>query len=272
MINKHIQDYIENNILNSNLKDMYKYQFNSGGKLFRPKLFLSLFEKDQQEKYLNVACAIEFIHNYSLIHDDLPIMDNDKYRRGKKTLWYKYNPSDAILIGDSLITEAINLILTSNIEDEFKIKLSKNLINASSINGMVLGQYLDINNFSTNEQQLDYMYSKKTGEMIAVCFTSYAILKNKDIDLYYNLGIKLGIFFQYQDDFLELFEDSIEFSNSDENNNKNTFNNVIDDKKIKLQNLNNEIVDLAEQLQLKQSAFDIIYDILNREDFIEKFN
>ena len=130
----------------SKVKDAMKYSLLAGGKRIRPLLMLRIIQSYglDYHDYLDAACAIEMIHTYSLIHDDLPGMDNDDLRRGKPTCHRQFDEATAILAGDGLLNEAANVILKANYNSELKIALLSILYQSSGVNGMILGQALDI--------------------------------------------------------------------------------------------------------------------------------
>lgn len=259
-------EYINLNVNNKQLQKMLMYSLKSGGKRFRPLLFLSLFEQNEYENYFEVAAAIEFCHNYSLVHDDLPCMDNDKYRRGNLSCWVKYGEAEALLIGDALNSEALMLISKSKLSSEIIVQLMQEFISKSGVNGMILGQHLDITNQSKTTQQIKFMYAHKTGKMLELCFTCYAIIKKLDTDKYTQLGYNLGLLFQYQDDYLELYENSSEKNDADIRNNKNTIFTVFDNYKQEINNCKININLLLEELEINTSAQKIINNIMCRDE------
>lgn len=262
----YILNYIDEKIENKQIQEMVKYGILNGGKKFRPLLFLSLFEECEQKNYYDLALAIEFTHTYSLIHDDLPAMDNDLYRRGNLSLWNKYGENNAILIGDGLISQAFDLICFSNLNSDLKIKLLKAFIEKTGFNGMVLGQFLDVNNFSKTEKQINFMYEKKTGDMLCLCFVMFAIIKKYDICEYDNLGKNLGLLFQYQDDIIELKFSNSEKNDSDLKNCKNTSLTVIENLNEKIILLKEEILNKMQTLNLNSKTQKLIKKIVSRDE------
>ena len=264
-IDNYILDYFDKNIINNKIKEILVYCIESGGKRFRPKLFLSLF-KDDFEKYLDIAWAIELTHTYSLIHDDLPSMDNDLMRRGKKSVWNKFGESNAILVGDALISISYDLIINNDyLSDSIKIKLISELSKRSGVNGMILGQYIDVNNYAKSKHDLDLMYKKKTGEMIGLCFSMFAIISNNNLNEYYMIGENLGLIFQYQDDILEL-GDSFEKNNSDIRNDKTTANDIYDNPISQINILSENLRESYNSLNLSDKSIQIIEKILKRSN------
>jgi geranylgeranyl pyrophosphate synthase len=187
------------------------YSVLNGGKRLRPLLVYLSSElgKSTSEAQDLVSCAVELIHCYSLIHDDLPSMDDDSLRRGLPTCHKKFGEAIAILAGDALQPMAYSLLINSNeIEDKLKIKLVALLSKACGQNGMVEGQILDISdNKSISLEELDYMHSKKTGSLIKTCLEMGGLisyLQVNDINLLKEYGEKIGLAFQIRDDIIDL--------------------------------------------------------------------
>ena len=196
---------------NSILTKAISYSVLNGGKRLRPLLVYLSSElgKSTSEAQDLVSCAVELIHCYSLIHDDLPSMDDDSLRRGLPTCHKKFGEAIAILAGDALQPMAYSLLINSNeIEDKLKIKLVALLSKACGQNGMVEGQMLDISDDkSISLEQLDYMHSKKTGSLIKTCLEMGGLisyLQVNDINLLKEYGEKIGLAFQIRDDIIDL--------------------------------------------------------------------
>ena len=196
---------------NSILTKAISYSVLNGGKRLRPLLVYLSSElgKSTSEAQDLVSCAVELIHCYSLIHDDLPSMDDDSLRRGLPTCHKKFGEAIAILAGDALQPMAYSLLINSNeIEDKLKIKLVALLTKACGQNGMVEGQILDISdNKSISLEELDYMHSKKTGSLIKTCLEMGGLisyLQVNDINLLKEYGEKIGLAFQIRDDIIDL--------------------------------------------------------------------
>ena len=145
-------DYVSNSFV----KDAMQYALSSEGKRLRPFLVYSVSNRDMNDTILlDVCTAIEMVHTYSLVHDDLPAMDNDDYRRGRLTTHKMYDEATAILAGDALLTYAFYLISNLNLCAEDRIELIKVLSDASGANGMILGQALDILNDANSNLNID---------------------------------------------------------------------------------------------------------------------
>jgi len=193
------------------LTQAIRYSVLSGGKRLRPLLVYLASELGSAltEAKDTVSCSVELIHCYSLIHDDLPAMDDDSLRRGKPTCHKKFGEAIAILAGDALQPLAYTLIIESNqIEDKTKVKLVSILSKACGWDGMVEGQILDISDhdyFSLEE--LDSMHMKKTGILIIACLEMGGMISDlpePEIKLLKQFGKKVGLAFQIRDDVIDL--------------------------------------------------------------------
>jgi farnesyl diphosphate synthase len=208
----------------------------AGGKRFRPMLLLSVVEAYEPllfEGALSPALALEFLHTYSLIHDDLPAMDNSPLRRGFETLHVTYDESTAILTGDALNTEAFYHIAKAPLRDDVKIKLVELLARDGGTYGMVLGQSIDLHfeNEPLTLEQVKVLHINKTAKLIATSLLMGAIivgLDNKRQEELYGFGIELGLLFQIQDDIIdETGSDEEEGKPTGNDGDKNSFINII---------------------------------------------
>jgi len=191
------------------------YSLMSGGKRLRPILLLGtyeIFEKDD-EKVMPFACAMEMIHTYSLIHDDLPAMDNDDYRRGKLSNHKMFNEATAILAGDALLNKAFEVgleaIINYNLDVNRAVKALSAISNSSGTEGMIGGQIVDIfGNFQIKTlDELKYMYALKTGAIIKSSVVAGAYLGgaiNDELTALENYAENIGIAFQIEDDILDV--------------------------------------------------------------------
>lgn len=192
------------------LLESMKYSTNGGGKRFRPVLALLVGEmfNAPAEKVLPFACAVEMVHTYSLIHDDLPCMDNDDFRRGQPTNHKVYGEAFALLAGDSLLTEAFSVIAENYKDNAFlAMTLVQMLSKAAGIKGMVGGQALDLRGAKNiSEQELRLLHELKTGALIQVAAEGAALIagaKPSDIEHIRKFGLSLGLAFQVADDILD---------------------------------------------------------------------
>lgn len=215
------------------LSEAMKYGVMNGGKRIRPIIMYMICDLfgESYTKIEDIAVALEFIHCYSLIHDDLPAMDDDMYRRGKLTTHIKYDEATAILVGDVLLTEAFNIVTNSNkITDKDKVKVIQKMSKYAGFYGMVGGQYVDMEseNKKVGAETLEYIHNHKTGKLLLASVELPLIVLNVE-------GVKkekllefaqiIGIAFQIKDDILDVegsFEETGKES-TDEKNEKMTY-------------------------------------------------
>ena len=191
------------------VKEAMTYSVMAGGKRLRPLLFIQTLRAYSVDyhKYIDIACAIEMIHTYSLIHDDLPGMDNDDLRRGKPTCHKQFDEATAILAGDALLNESMNVILRMNLDDSLKVKVLGYLYHASGLGGMIYGQQQDMyfENHTASLEELQAIHHDKTGALISVPMKIAGLIaKEEDADALEGIGFKLGLAFQIQDDILDV--------------------------------------------------------------------
>jgi len=276
IINDALKKYVLS-INNPSLRDAIKYSLLAGGKRIRPILFLEVIKSYGLNPldYLDIAISLELIHTYSLIHDDLPSMDNDSIRRGKPTLHIAYGESTAILAGDALLTDSFRLISSSLILDSnIKTKLIEVLSEKTGSNGMIMGQMLDLASEGVELPlfDLDQMYEKKTSNLIVASLVMGAIVSDeKNTQLWSNLGFILGLLFQIQDDVLEetLSVDIIGKTKSDTIRKKPTYVSILglNETKIHILKLENEITKIINKLKLFDSSlYQLILKIINRSN------
>ncbi|MCV6608938.1 MAG: polyprenyl synthetase family protein [Campylobacterales bacterium] len=208
----------------------------AGGKRFRPKLVFAVVESYEPlllENSYPVALGIEMLHTYSLIHDDLPVMDDSDLRRGNPTLHKVYDEVTAVLVGDALNTEAFNQVANAPLNGDVVVKLVKTLAEYGGTRGMVLGQAIDCHfeNELLTIEQLEFLHSKKTGVLIAGSLKMGAIIAGLDLvaqEKIFNLGLKLGLLFQIQDDIIDATQTAEEAGKPTGNDeDKNTFTNLL---------------------------------------------
>lgn len=217
-LEKKLNDWINATSESGNeLHQAAKYMLFPGGKRLRPLLcvYSALDLGCDLERILDPACALELIHTYSLIHDDLPCMDNDNFRRGKPTLHKAYSESTALLTGDYFLTLAFDILSHANqLQAQEKIQLIQTLAQAIGGKGMIQGQYLDLA-YETKKIPLSRIYEmhkKKTGELFSACFHFAAILGNADkrqTELLCSIGTKFGLAYQLLDDIQDQGSDKI---------------------------------------------------------------
>jgi len=197
---------------NSKLLPAMKYGLFPGGKKIRSKILIdigSLMSIDYKI-LIAIGASIECIHAYSLIHDDLPCMDNDKTRRGKPSTHIKFGESTAVLAGNSLLTMAFEILANPSLKlnERIKINLIKKLSDCSGHLGIAGGQYLDLNyeKKKISKNKIIEMEIKKTGKLFSFCCAAPAIIKNKnlkEIKFFENIGADIGLLFQIADDLID---------------------------------------------------------------------
>jgi len=189
-----------------------EYGLFPGGKKIRSKILLDIgiVFKVRYKTLIIIGAAVECIHAYSLIHDDLPCMDNDNLRRGKPSTHIKFGESTAVLAGNSLLTMAFEILTSSNlkINEKTKVDLVKKLSECSGHLGIAGGQYLDLSfeKKKISQNRIIDMEIKKTGKLFSFCCAVPAIIKRKnpkDIKIFENIGANVGLLFQIADDLID---------------------------------------------------------------------
>ena len=197
---------------NSKLLPAMKYGLFPGGKKIRSKVLIDFGSllSIEYKTLIAIGASVECIHAYSLIHDDLPCMDNDKIRRGKPSTHIKFGESTAVLAGNSLLTMAFEILSspTLKISEKIKINLIKKLSECSGHLGIAGGQYLDLSyeKKKISKNKIIEMEIKKTGKLFSFCCAAPAIIKNKNISeikFFENIGSDIGLLFQIADDLID---------------------------------------------------------------------
>ena len=256
--------------LNSNLplsdtfhpifQDALQDMLNAGGKRFRPMLLLCIVKAINPlllSHSLSVALAIEYLHTYSLIHDDLPAMDDANLRREHKTLHKRYDEVTAILVGDALNTHSFNLIANAPLDAKVKIELIKILSTNGGIDGMIIGQAIDcyFENTTLELEKLEFLHIHKTAKLIAASLKMGAIIAGLDIQIQnelYKFGIDIGLLFQIQDDIIDETVSSKDAGKTTSNDKcKNSFVNLLG-----LDGAINSANELAKKCEYSLDSFD----------------
>lgn len=210
-----------------------EYSLMNGGKRIRPVLALEFARAcgGTRDDCLPLACAVEFVHTYSLIHDDLPCMDDDDLRRGKPSCHKQFSQATALLAGDALLTHAFDIIASSDLTDDKKSEAVSLLAQNSGVCGMIGGQVIDLRYESENPtvKQLLNVYRMKTGALISAacimgCISAGA--RSEQLTAASRFAYSLGIAFQIQDDILDIVGDEQKLGKpigSDAQNNKTTY-------------------------------------------------
>lgn len=203
---------------NTELSRAMRYAVLSGGKRFRPLLTLATVESLNAElkSALPFACGLEFIHNYSLVHDDLPLMDDDDFRRGKPTCHKVYGEDIALLVGDALLTAAFDVLAHAPLLPEYEAERGKIIGEVSrqaGYSGMIGGQFLDVTLSSDkiSEDEFHVLIQKKTGALILAAVRIGALLGNaspRQLEALTEYGKNIGLAFQTRDDINDRVEDA----------------------------------------------------------------
>ena len=242
------------------LSEAIRYSVLGGGKRLRPILVYLIGElgNAKNDSLDILAGSVEIIHCYSLIHDDLPSMDDDDLRRGKPTTHKKYDEATAILAGDALQPFAFELVTTINISDRKKLSIIQSLAEACGYQGMVGGQIKDIHSHDIKDvESLDIMHSQKTGRLIQSSIETAGILSNlkkEDIGSLIEYGDKIGLAFQIQDDIIDIESPSTlsgKDQGSDVEKDKLTYPSIVG-----IENSKVRAVDLAEEAKEKLQLLD----------------
>jgi geranylgeranyl diphosphate synthase type II len=214
------------------LEEAMRYSLLAGGKRIRPVLALATARATalEPEAVLPFAAAVELIHTYSLIHDDLPAMDDDDLRRGRPTCHVKFGEDVAILAGDALYAEAFHHLLTEQAGEPARVLgAAAELAAATGVDGMVGGQYLDVAGFARSPEELRRLHALKTGRLIGACVRCVLILAGMAEPAtiaYRRFAAELGVLFQIVDDILDVTGTDAALgkpSGSDERHGKQTY-------------------------------------------------
>lgn len=259
---EYINSYFDS-LKNCELKEAMKYAI-EGGKRFRPRVIFSILKgmNIDESKGYDAALALEMIQTYSLIHDDLPAMDNDDMRRGKPSLHKAFREDIAILAGDQLLTDSFRVISDSDVYDDYtKVKLISCLSKYAGLDGMIYGQLLDVtsNNESIDSDKLIEIQDNKTSGLFKIACLMSMYISGKNNEQYFTkLGSMIGQVFQNQDDLFDLIKTQEELgkSNSDQRNNKGTALTIYSLKELE-DIIDNQFKELNSYLM--QSDFDYSY-------------
>ncbi|GGC98524.1 polyprenyl synthetase family protein [Enterococcus wangshanyuanii] len=276
LIEKEMEDFINQYTSNEQLKEAMLYSIHAGGKRFRPLLVLAVlhsFDRYPKTYDYQIAAALEMIHTYSLIHDDLPAMDDDDLRRGKPTNHKVFGEAHAILAGDGLLTAAFQLVSLSQIQSDQKVLLIQLLSKAAGTQGMVAGQAGDLQGEkrSLTLAELANVHEKKTGALIEFALLAGGILAEQPEEVVDLLGIfakHLGLAFQIKDDLLDATSSEAELGKQvgrDEALNKSTYPSLL--------GLEGAKAALVEQLTLGTKTLESVKEISSefQPAFLQEF-
>ena len=256
-----------------------RYSLKLGGKRIRPILMMEFCRMfgGNIEQALDFAIALEMIHTYSLIHDDLPCMDNDDFRRGKPSCHKAFSEEIALLAGDALLTEAFTVCSNANVNDSIKVKAVAILSKMSGFSGMLGGQVIDLS-FVKNPPDMDAlcdMYARKTGCLLRAACTIGAIIGGADDDCINSADLfaqKVGLAFQIIDDILDVIADPELLGKpvgSDDKNNKTTFVTLLglDGAKLAAKNLTDEALQILSDFKGEKKNLEVITQYLLLRNF-----
>jgi geranylgeranyl diphosphate synthase type II len=188
-----------------------RYSIFAGGKRIRPYLTMTTYEMYRKtvEKIVPVAAAIEMLHTYSLIHDDLPDIDNDDFRRGKKSCHILFGEGQALLAGDALLVSSFDLITLAEIKTEHRVRFVRELAEVAGVNGLIGGQMMDIvsEGKKVDKKTIDYIHKNKTAKLIQLSVHFGAIAggaPESELNALEDYGEKIGFAFQIADDLLDI--------------------------------------------------------------------
>src|SRR5574344_1731729 len=286
LLNK-FEDYLLSNLptiksFHPHFEEAMGDMLKAGGTRFRPMLLLSVVNSKKPllvDNSLKVALAVEFLHTYSLIHDDLPSMDNAFLRRGFQTLHIKYDEVTAILVGDALNSEAFNLIANASLHNDVKIELIKLLGHNGGLNGMIIGQAIDCQ-FEKQKlelEKLEFLHVHKTAKLIAASLKMGAIISNYEENTQediYNSGLDPCVLFQIQDDIIDELESSeIDGKTTQNDSFKNCFVNLLglEESLKSADKLAKKCLETMNSFDknLKDSLFELLINYINRH---KKYN
>lgn len=275
-----LEKYLKSLSMPKRLQESTMYSVNAGGKRLRP-LLMKLAAKGlngNEERVYPAALALEMVHTYSLIHDDLPAMDDDMYRRGQLTNHKQFDEATAILAGDGLLTNSFHVI-TSNSQytDEEKVFLIHRLSKASGLEGMVAGQLMDMEaeDKQVAIEELENIHLLKTGMLLTYALEIGAYLAGASTEIISKiteLGKYVGLIFQIQDDILDVIGDQELLGKtvgSDMENNKTTYPSLLGlDGAIEHKNRYvKKAKGIIESVHLKETELDLIIDYLSNRKY-----
>lgn len=283
-INRVIREYLpKEEGMQHRVIEAANYSVEAGGKRVRPLIMLEtykLFGGDNESEVYPFMAALECIHSYSLVHDDLPAMDNDDYRRGRLTTHKKYGEDFGILAGDALLNYAYEIMLSSitklTADKVVKaVKAAQIIAYKAGIYGMVGGQSLDVwlTDKSMDDKQLDFIFNLKTGALIEAAFMAGAVLAGADESAVADIekaGNKVGVAFQIKDDILDVTSTQEKLGKpvfSDEKNNKTTYITLygMDKADRDVEALSKEAVDIINKYGNNDFLVSLILKLINRE-------
>lgn len=267
--------------IDNKIMEAMNYSVNAGGKRIRPMLMLEVYKLCGGNNFLEVypfMAALEFIHSYSLVHDDLPAMDNDDYRRGRLTTHKVFGEDFGILAGDGLLNHAYEIMAKALIEGEGEIdkkaKAMEIIARKAGIYGMVGGQAVDVEltGKPLTEEQLDFIFRLKTGALIEAAFLAGGYLAGCDDETASKLekaAALIGFAFQIRDDILDVTGSLEELGKpvfSDEKNNKTTYVTLygLEKSEMDVESMSNEAVNIIKSIGNNEFLEELVCNLINR--------
>ncbi|MDD6334089.1 MAG: polyprenyl synthetase family protein [Clostridia bacterium] len=267
--------------IDKKIMEAMNYSVNAGGKRIRPMLMLEVYKLCGGNNFLEVypfMAALEFIHSYSLVHDDLPAMDNDDYRRGRLTTHKVFGEDFGILAGDGLLNHAYEIMAKALIEGEGEIdkkaKAMEIIARKAGIYGMVGGQAVDVEltGKPLTEEQLDFIFRLKTGALIEAAFLAGGYLAGCDDETASKLekaAALIGFAFQIRDDILDVTGSLEELGKpvfSDEKNNKTTYVTLygLEKSEMDVESMSNEAVNIIKSIGNNEFLEELVCNLINR--------
>lgn len=279
-VNEYLDNYYKDRgSYNKIVYEASGYSVNIGGKRVRPLLMLLTYNiySGKYKDIIEMSAAIEMIHTYSLIHDDLPCMDNDDLRRGKPTNHKVFGENIAVLAGDALLNEAMIVMMNFSMKHGHNaLKASYEIARAAGAEGMIGGQIVDVisEGKKISKEELHYMHAKKTGALIKAAILSGAIMGNapkEDLEKLDKYGEKLGMVFQIKDDILDVIGNTAKLGkkiHADEENNKTNYITVYGIEKCQemCETMTKECIDILNSLNGNaESLIELTKKLLYRE-------
>lgn len=280
-IEDYLFTYVQELTIPEDLKSSMLYSLKAGGKRLRPVLVLALLHSygKNEEDGIPVGCAVEMIHTYSLIHDDLPCMDDDDLRRGIPTNHKVYGEATAVLAGDALLTESFRLItsqLSSSVSADQKLRIVEELVKSAGALGMVGGQFDDMEaeQKQVSLAELESIHARKTGKLLTFSVAAGAMLagaSDDDIEKLREFSYHIGIAFQIRDDILDLEGNEEKIGKrvgSDTANEKSTYPSLLtlSGAKEKLHEHITRAKEIVSNLQLEQQLLHDLCDLIASRD------
>ena len=267
--------------IDKKIKEAMNYSVNAGGKRIRPMLMLEVYKLCGGNNFLEVypfMAALEFIHSYSLVHDDLPAMDNDDYRRGRLTTHKVFGEDFGILAGDGLLNHAYEIMAKALIEGEGEIdkkaKAMEIIARKAGIYGMVGGQAVDVEltGKPLTEEQLDFIFRLKTGALIEAAFLAGGYLAgcvDETASKLEKAAALIGFAFQIRDDILDVTGSLEELGKpvfSDEKNNKTTYVTLygLEKSEMDVESMSNEAVNIIKSIGNNDFLEELVCNLINR--------